>query len=256
MDHEGYMRQALDLAREAMEAGEVPVGCVVVWEGRVVGRGRNRREENKDALAHAELMAIHEANQTLGGWRLHKADLYVTLEPCAMCAGGIVNARIPRVWYGAEDTRFGACGSALDVFSAPLNHRPQVTGGILAEESLALMQQFFQRLREKRKKPASPCCGETKGDILMEFQYEDNRIFLPDGKGGVLAEITFPVGGDGLPVIDHTYVSGSLRGQGVAGKLMEAAVTALRASGRQAHVTCSYAVGWRDKHPEAADVLL
>ena len=256
MDHEDYMRQALDLAREAMEAGEVPVGCVVVWDGRVVGRGRNRREEDRDALAHAELMAIHEANETLGGWRLHKADLYVTLEPCAMCAGGIVNARIPRVWYGAADSRFGACGSALDVFSAPLNHRPQVTGGILAEESAALMQAFFQRLREKRRKPAAPCCNETKGDDLMEFQYEDSRIFLPDGKGGVLAEITFPDGADGVPVIDHTFVDGSLRGQGVAGRLMEAAVAALRASGRRANVTCSYAVSWRDKHPEAADVLL
>ena len=222
----------------------------------MVGRGRNRREEDRDALAHAELIAIRQANEALGGWRLHKADLYVTLEPCSMCAGGIVNARIPRVWYGAADTRFGACGSALDVFSAPLNHRPQVTGGILAEESLALMQQFFQRLREKRKRSASPCCGETKGDFTMEFQYEDNRIFLPDGKGGVLAEITFPVGADGVPVIDHTFVDNSLRGQGVAGKLMEAAVAALRQSGRQAHATCSYAVSWRDKHPEAADVLL
>ena len=256
MDHEDYMRQALDLAREAMEAGEVPVGCVVVWEGRVVGRGRNRREEDRDALAHAELLAIRQANEALGGWRLHRADLYVTLEPCAMCAGGIVNARIPRVWYGAADSRFGACGSALDVFSAPLNHRPQVTGGILAEESAALMQAFFQRLREKRRKPAAPCCNETKGDDLMEFQYEDSRIFLPDGKGGVLAEITFPDGADGVPVIDHTFVDGSLRGQGVAGRLMEAAVAALRSSGRRANVTCSYAVSWRDKHPEAADVLL
>ena len=256
MDHEEYMRQALDLAREAMEAGEVPVGCVVVWEGRVVGRGRNRREEDKDALAHAELIAIRQANETLGGWRLHKADLYVTLEPCPMCAGGIVNARIPRVWYGAADTRFGACGSALDVFAAPLNHRPQVTGGILAEESLALMQEFFRRLREKRKKPAAPCCGAVKGDIAMEFQYEDSRIFLPDGRGGVLAEITFPAGADGVPVLDHTFVDNSLRGRGVAGQLMEAAVAALRASGRKARVTCSYAVSWRDRHPEAADVLL
>ena len=254
MDHEGYMRQALDLAREAMAAGEVPVGCVVVWEGRVVGRGRNRREEDKDALAHAELMAIHEANRTLGGWRLHKADLYVTLEPCAMCAGGIVSARIPRVWYGAADSRFGACGSALDVFAAPLNHRPQVIGGILAQESGALMQEFFQRLREKRKKPA--CCAAVKGEFNMEFQYEDNRIFLPDGTGGVLAEITFPAGADGVCVIDHTFVDGSLRGQGLAGRLMEAAVAALRQSGRQARTACSYAALWRDKHPEAADVLL
>ena len=147
MDHEGYMRQALDLAREAMAAGEVPVGCVVVWEGRVVGRGRNRREEDKDALAHAELMAIHEANRTLGGWRLHKADLYVTLEPCAMCAGAILNARIERVYYGAREEKTGACGSVCNLFMEGFNHHTRVYGGILKEPCAALLRRFFEGLR-------------------------------------------------------------------------------------------------------------
>ena len=119
------MRMALDLAREAMEEGEVPVGCVIVWEdGRVVGRGRNRRETGKDALAHAELEAIRQANALLGGWRLHKATLYVTLEPCPMCAGGIINARIPQVWYGAADAKAGCCGSVLDLFAPALQPPP------------------------------------------------------------------------------------------------------------------------------------
>ena len=152
MTHEDYMRMALDLARETMEEGEVPVGCVIVWEdGRVVGRGRNRRETGKDALAHAELEAIRQANALLGGWRLHKATLYVTLEPCPMCAGGIINARIPQVWYGAADAKAGCCGSVLDLFAQPFNHHPQVHSGLLEEECAALLQAFFQRLRDKRK---------------------------------------------------------------------------------------------------------
>lgn len=153
MEHAEYMRQALDLAREAMEEGEVPVGCVIVWEdGRIVGRGRNRRERDKCALAHAELEAIRQANETLGGWRLHKATLYVTLEPCPMCAGGILNARIPQVWYGAADPKAGCCGSVLDLYATPFNHHPQVHAGLLEEECSALLRAFFQRLRENRKK--------------------------------------------------------------------------------------------------------
>ncbi|WP_347563614.1 tRNA adenosine(34) deaminase TadA [Pseudoflavonifractor sp. 524-17] len=151
-DHENYMRQALELARQAMEEGEVPVGCVVVWEdGRVVGQGRNHRERGRDALAHAELEAIRQANQTLGGWRLHKAALYVTLEPCPMCAGGIINARIPQVWYGAADPKAGCCGSVLDLFAQPFNHRPQVRGGLLEEECTALLRAFFRSLRQRRQ---------------------------------------------------------------------------------------------------------
>lgn len=152
MDHEGYMREALALAREALEEGEVPVGCVIVWEDRIVGRGRNRREQDRDALAHAELLAIREANRTLGGWRLHKARLYVTLEPCPMCAGGIINARIPEVYYGARDGKAGCCGSVLNLFEERFNHRPGLHGGLLEEECAQLLQAFFQRLRADRKK--------------------------------------------------------------------------------------------------------
>ncbi|MBM6871139.1 nucleoside deaminase [Pseudoflavonifractor phocaeensis] len=153
MEHADYMRQALDLAREAMAEGEVPVGCVIVWEdGRVVGRGRNRREGDKCALAHAELEAIRQANETLGGWRLHKATLYVTLEPCPMCTGAILNARIPQVWYGAADPKAGCCGSVVDLCAAPFNHHPQLHAGLLEAECAALLRQFFQSLRERRKK--------------------------------------------------------------------------------------------------------
>lgn len=152
MDHEAYMREALALAREAMDAGEVPVGCIIVWENEIVGRGRNRREEDHDALAHAELAAIHEANLALGGWRLHKARLYVTLEPCPMCAGGIINARIPEVYFGARDEKAGACGSVLNLFEERFNHKPRLCGGLLEEECGALLQAFFQRLREQRRR--------------------------------------------------------------------------------------------------------
>lgn len=150
MEHADYMRQALALAREAMEEGEVPVGCVIVWEdGRVVGRGRNRREVDKCALAHAELEAIRQANETLGGWRLHKATLYVTLEPCPMCTGAIINAHIDTVVYGCDDERAGCCGTAADLFALPYSHRPLVYRGCREEECRALLQTFFRGLREK-----------------------------------------------------------------------------------------------------------
>ena len=117
-DHEPYMRQALALAEEAAAAGEVPVGCVIVDEsGQVLGRGRNRREEDHDPLAHAELLAIQDACRSHGDWRLKHARLYVTLEPCPMCAGGILSARIPEIYYGAKDAGFGACGSILNLFA-------------------------------------------------------------------------------------------------------------------------------------------
>lgn len=149
MTHEDYMREALALAREAMDAGEVPVGCVVVWDGEIVGRGRNRREEDGDALAHAELDAIRMACRSVGGWRLHKAVLYVTLEPCPMCAGGIINSRVAEVRYGAKDDKAGACGSVLNLFEERFNHKPRVYRGLLEEECGALLQEFFSGLREK-----------------------------------------------------------------------------------------------------------
>ena len=146
------MREALALAAEAAAEGEVPVGCVITLGDQIVGRGRNRREIGKCALAHAELEAIAEANRTLGGWRLWQCTLYVTLEPCPMCAGAIINARIPRVVYGAKDAKAGSCSSVIDLFSLPYNHKPQVEQGLLEEDCSAVLSQFFKDLRERRKK--------------------------------------------------------------------------------------------------------
>ena len=149
-----FMEEALALAREAAAEGEVPVGCVVTLGDRIVGRGRNRRETDRTALAHAELEAIAGACQTLGGWRLWQCTLYVTLEPCPMCAGAIINARIPRVVYGATDSKFGACQSVCSLFSMDFNHHPQVEAGLREQEAAALMQTFFQNLRaELRTRP-------------------------------------------------------------------------------------------------------
>ena len=147
MDDLYFMDQALALAREAAAEGEVPVGCVIVRGDEIVGRGRNRREKDKSALAHAEIEAISDACRRLGGWRLWECTLYVTLEPCPMCAGAIINARIPRVVYGASDDKCGACGSVCSLFSMAFNHHPQVESGIRQEESAALLTDFFQNLR-------------------------------------------------------------------------------------------------------------
>lgn len=133
MDDAAYMEQALALAREAAQEGEVPVGCIITLGDQVVGRGRNRRERSRNALSHGELEAIDQACKTLGGWRLWQCTLYVTLEPCPMCAGAIVNARIPRVVFGARDPKAGACGSVCDLFAARFNHHPAVTAGVLEE---------------------------------------------------------------------------------------------------------------------------
>ncbi len=149
MEHTDYMREALMLAREAYEAGEVPVGCVIVKDDRIVGRGRNRREEKQSALSHAELEAIADACETLGGWRLKGTKLYVTLEPCPMCAGGIISARIPEIYYGAKDEGFGACGSILNLFEENFRHHPKIVGHILEEECKELLQTFFTQVREK-----------------------------------------------------------------------------------------------------------
>ena len=148
------MAAAMALAREAAADGEVPVGCVITRNGEIVGRGRNRREAGKNALAHAEIEAIHDACRNLGGWRLWECTLYVTLEPCPMCAGAIVNARIKRVVFGASDKKCGACGSVCNLFSMAFNHHPTVETGIREEESAALLAEFFQNLRvELRTRP-------------------------------------------------------------------------------------------------------
>ena len=142
-----FMRRALDLAREAALAGEVPVGAVVTRRGEIVGEGRNRREQGKNALLHAEMEAIGAACARLGGWRLWECELYVTLEPCPMCAGAIINARIPLVVYGAKDPKAGCCGSVTDLFALPFNHRPKVLGGRLEEECAQVLRDFFKGLR-------------------------------------------------------------------------------------------------------------
>ena len=148
MEHEWYMRQALALALEALESGDVPVGCVIAdREGNIVGRGRNRLEERGDATAHAEVEAIRDACNHLGSWRLHGCTLYVTLEPCPMCAGAIINSRLSTVRYGARDDKAGACTSVLNLFEERFNHRPRLYGGLLEAECAALLQDFFSRLR-------------------------------------------------------------------------------------------------------------
>lgn len=146
-----YMKAALDLAAEAAEADEVPVGAVIVRDGVIIAAARNEREQNKCATHHAEILAIEEACRRLGGWRLPGATLYVTLEPCAMCAGAIINSRIERVVYGAPDMRFGALGSLIDLTELPLNHKPSVTRGVLAEDASDILSAYFRGKRAKIK---------------------------------------------------------------------------------------------------------
>ena len=149
-EQERYMEQALALAREAAAAGEVPVGCVIVRDGQVVGRGRNRREEKQSTASHAEMEAIAQANEVLGTWRLDDCELYVTLEPCPMCAGAILNARIRRVWYGARDAACGACGGVTNLFMEAFPNRPALVGGILAEACRGVLSEFFGGLRRDK----------------------------------------------------------------------------------------------------------
>ena len=147
-EQEIYMREALAEARKALLHGDVPVGCVIVKDGAVIGRGHNRREELGDASAHAEMEAIRDACHTLGTWRLQDTALYVTLEPCPMCAGGILNARIPVLYYGAKEENMGCCGSVLNLFEEQFQHHPRIYGGLLAEECGALLQSFFEEKRQ------------------------------------------------------------------------------------------------------------
>ena len=148
MEREDYMRRALALAEEAARAGEVPVGAVVVdSEGRIIGEGRNRREERKSAVHHAEIEAIERACRAKGTWRLDGCALYVTLEPCPMCAGAVINARIPVLVYGAKEPVTGSCGSVLNLFEERYGFRPAIYGDVLAEECAAPLRRFFAELR-------------------------------------------------------------------------------------------------------------
>lgn len=162
------MREALLLAREAAVDGEVPVGCVITLEDRIVGRGRNRREKGKTALAHAELEAIGEACRTLGGWRLWQCTLYVTLEPCPMCAGAILNAHLPRVVFGAKDPKSGAAGSLVDLLHLPGCFQPEVSGGILEAECSQALRDFFRTLRQARA--SCKDADEKRKGLSMRYQ--------------------------------------------------------------------------------------
>ncbi len=145
--HETYMRLALEEARKAAAEGEVPVGCVIVRDGEVIARGHNRREQTKNALSHAETEAIQAACRATADWRLSDCTLYVTLEPCPMCAGAILNARVGTVVYGAADPTFGACGGVMNLFEEAFGIHPRLYGGVLAEECGGLLQTFFRGLR-------------------------------------------------------------------------------------------------------------
>lgn len=146
-EDEAFMREAMELAMEAEALDEVPVGALVVRDGKVIARAYNTRETSKCATHHAEILAIERACEALGGWRLIGATLYVTMEPCAMCAGAIINARVPRVVYGTRDLRFGAFGSLIDLSEVPLNHKPEVVGGVLEDECRDMLQAYFKKKR-------------------------------------------------------------------------------------------------------------
>lgn len=151
VDDEKWMRVALRQAELAYDAGEVPIGCVIVKDGRVVGKGHNQVEQLRDATAHAEILAIGAASSSLENWRLDGCTLYVTLEPCPMCAGAILNGRITRVVYGSADSRFGGCGTTIDVLTGnALQRAVALTGGVLAQECLGLIRGFFQEMRAKK----------------------------------------------------------------------------------------------------------
>ena len=152
---ERFMEEALKLARQAAAEGEAPIGCVITLGDEIVGRGRNCRETGKTALGHAEIMAIEEACRRLGGWRLWQCRLYVTLEPCPMCAGAMINARIPTVIYGAKDPKAGSVDSLVQMFQLGYNHHPEVISGVLEAECAQILKDFFRELRAKKARKAN-----------------------------------------------------------------------------------------------------
>lgn len=155
MEKEDFMRYALSLANVSADEGEVPVGAVVVCDGKIVGEGRNRRETVKNALHHAEIEAINNACENLGGWRLWKCDLFVTLEPCPMCAGAIINSRINNVYFGAFDPKNGAVMSKARLFDVDFTHKPVFEGGLLQTECSEILTSFFKDLRESKQQKES-----------------------------------------------------------------------------------------------------
>ena len=147
------MREAIKQAKKAAAIGEAPIGAVIVRDGVIIARGYNKRETKKNALLHAEIIAIDKACKKLGGWRLPRCEMYVTLEPCPMCSGAIINSRIEKVYFGAYDKKAGCCGSAADLFAEGMfNHRPEITGGVMENECSSLLTEFFKALRAKKIK--------------------------------------------------------------------------------------------------------
>lgn len=153
MTKDEFMLEALRLAKESADEGEVPVGAVVTLDDKIVGRGRNRREIQKNALAHAEIEAINDACRNLGGWRLWQCEIYVTLEPCPMCAGAIINSRIKKVTFGAQDNKAGSCGTLVNLFEIDYNHKPEIEGGFMKDECAGILSSFFKELRLRKSKP-------------------------------------------------------------------------------------------------------
>ena len=153
------MKAALDLAKEAAAEGEVPVGAVIVSGGEIISTGRNRREKSQNSLTHAEIEAINGACASIGSWRLIDCDMYVTLEPCPMCAGALINSRIKRLFFGAYDPKAGCCGSVTDIFSMPFNHKVKGKGGIMESECAAVLTEFFSELRKLKKNKNDKAAG-------------------------------------------------------------------------------------------------
>lgn len=172
MNETKYMKEALIEAQKAFEIGEVPVGAVIVKKstGEIVGRGYNRRETDKNPLAHAEIAAIHQASETLGGWRLIDCEMYVTLEPCPMCCGAIINSRVERVVYGANDVKSGSANSVLQMFELPYNHKPEILNGIMEKECSDILTDFFKQLRERKKERKNL----IKNDVIKTGDSNEN----------------------------------------------------------------------------------
>lgn len=178
------MQAAIALAREAAADGEVPVGAVVTRNGEIVSVGRNRREKDKNALAHAEIEAIDRACKALGGWRLWECELFVTLEPCPMCAGAIINSRIKRVVFGAYDPKAGSCGSVNNLFSFPYNHSPEVEGGFMQDECALLLKQFFAELRRTKQIPERAEEYGNKGSCRTHQKIHSERQIQANDSAG------------------------------------------------------------------------
>lgn len=162
MDKEYFMKEALKEARKAYNKEEIPVGAVIVKDGQIIGRGHNLKETKKNTIKHAEIIAIENASKKLGAWRLEECQIYVTLEPCTMCAGAIINARIDKVFIGTEDSKTGACGSVLNIFEYPFNHRVEIEKDIMKEQCEKIIKDFFVELRKRKSKNKEKKSGEEK----------------------------------------------------------------------------------------------